>query len=245
MVQKVYAVKNERVIFTAMVVASLFALTITFVAYFSGALTHLFFNAIPSNNPDLLMPSLISSTVSPFLLGLVVLLVLAASMSTLSSLVLVSASSVAMDLFSRVLRPQAPRNQTMLLLRGLSAAFIVFSMVIAISPPSIIVYLMSMSWGTVAGSFLAAFLYGLFWKNTTKAGAIAGVLSGLIISVGLYLWWEQARSTDAAVIAMLVPLVIVPAVSMVTKPFSDQHLALVFGEEPAPAGAAEAKAAAG
>jgi len=112
-------------------------------------------------------------------------------------------------------------------------------MAIAISPPSIIVYLMSMSWGTVAGSFLAPFLYGLFWKPTTKAGAIAGVFSGFAISVGLYLWWGQSRSTEAAVIAMLAPLVVVPLVSMVTKPFSEQHLALVFGEEPGHATGAE------
>jgi Na+/proline symporter len=95
---------------------------------------------------------------------------------------------------------------------------------------------MSISWGAVAGSFLAPYLYGLFWKRTTKLGAYAGMWTGLLVSNGLYWYWfvtespanAGARAPLAASIAMIVPLIVVPVVSLLTAPPKSETIQKAF-----------------
>ncbi|MEW6660920.1 MAG: sodium:solute symporter family protein [Bacillota bacterium] len=241
MVQKFYSIKNEQAIPHAVAVSTIFALLMTFGAYFTGAFGRLFFNnQMPlvngKPNPDMIMPNIVTIAL-PELIGVVILLlVLAASMSTLASLVLVSSSSIAIDLVQGVLSPQMEKKRVMLLLRILCLVFIAFSVYLALKP-TIILVLMSLSWGTVAGAFLGPYLYGLFWPGATRAGAWAGMLAGLFTSLGLAWYYKM----DAGVIptigsaAMLFPLLVVPIVSSLTRGFSQEHLNKVFGRmEPIP-----------
>ena len=64
------------------------------------------------------------------------------------------------------------------------------SAVLALLKPAIILTLMALSWGTVAGVFLGPYLWGLFWKGTTKMGAWSGALVGLIFSLG-FSWFHH------------------------------------------------------
>jgi SSS family solute:Na+ symporter len=228
MIQKFYAIKNEAVIRTGLIVATAFSLLMSFVAYFTGSMTHLFFDKLPAGGPDLLVPMLIAQALPGALATVVLLLVLSASMSTLSSLILVSSSSVAMDLFAGVLRPHSRPETVTLLMRVLCTLFVILSMLIAIAQPTIIVSLMSMSWGTVAGAFIAPYAYGLFWKRTTRAGAIAGMVSGLLIAIALNFTLGPAQSPLAGSIAMIAPLVIVPAVSLATQPMPATQVDAAF-----------------
>ncbi len=236
MVQKFYAIKDEKSIKPAMIVSTAFALLVTFGAYFPGALSRLFFEKLPVDvatgkpTPDLLMPHIISNTLPEVGAAVILLLVLSASMSTLASLVLVSSSSVAIDLM-RAVRPELAAKRGVLLLRLLCAVFIGLSLVLALKKPAIILSLMAMSWGTISGAFLAPYVLGLFWKGVTRAGAWAGAITGIAISIGFSLYY----GLDANIIpiigcsAMLAPLVVVPLVSLVTKPFPERHLNRVFG----------------
>ena len=90
--------------------------------------------------------------------------------------------------------------------------------------------LMSMSWGTVAGAFLGPYLYGLFWRRATRWGALAGLISGLVVSCSLYLVWGSSHSTEAGVLAMGSSVVVVPIVSLLTRPLPAQRTRLAFGE---------------
>ncbi len=236
MVQKFYAIKDERTIRPAMVVSTLFALVITFGAYFTGALTHLFFDKLPVDpasgkpTPDMLMPILIHNTLPELGATLILLLVLSASMSTLSSLVLVSSSAISIDLVQS-LRPHWAKEYGVLIMRLLCFIFIALSLIIALVKPGIILSLMAMSWGTVAGAFLAPYLYGLFWRGTTPAGAWAGTLTGLGCSVILSLYFRLDPGVIPLVgsLAMLIPLVVVPVVSLVTPPLPAQAVEKAFG----------------
>lgn len=235
MVQKFYAIKSEAAIKPATVVASIFALVVSFGAYFTGATTRLFFDKLPVDpatgqaTPDLLMPILINNVLPELAVAIILLLVLSASMSTLASLVLVSGSSIAIDLF-RTIDPVRARRHGVAMLRVMCLVFIILSLLLALSKPAIILSLMAMSWGTVAGVFLAPYLYGLFWRRTTTGGAWAGAITGFIISVGFSLYYKL----DAGVIpligslAMLVPLVVVPVVSLLTPELPPKHVQQVF-----------------
>ena len=221
MVHKFYAIKDEAAIKKGTIISSLFALLIAGGAYFVGSFGRLFFiynNAAIPENPDMVMPLVLQWALPDALFGLIIVLVLSASMSTLSSLVLVSSSAVAVDLIKGTWSPNISRKREMLYLRLFCAIFVLFSFVVAITPNAILT-LMSFSWGTISGAFLAPFLYGLYWKGTTRAGAWAGILSGFLCSVGgAILFGMNAKlAPNIGAVSMVVSLIAVPVVSMLTK----------------------------
>jgi len=158
----------------------------------------------------------------------ILLMVFSASMSSLSSLVLVSSSAIAIDIYGAVRKP-SPR-QTMPLMRILCAVFVALSLLIAVSQFDVIVNLMVIAWGALSGAFLAPYLYGLFWKRTTKAGAYAGMICGVGTAVGLFFFWGKPSIPVAGAIAMIVPLIIVPLVSLFTAPPDKELVAKAFGD---------------
>ena len=229
MVQKFYSIKSERDIRIAAIVCTLFSLAMAFGAYYTGALTHLFYQQ-PPKNIDELIPSLLTDHTTGVISMVILLLVFSASMSSLSSLVLVSSSAIAMDLYSGIINPNASKRTIMTMMRVLCGVFVAISLWIALKQPTFIVNLMVISWGVLAGCFLGPYLYGLFWRRTTKVAAITGLLSGLIIAVGLYLELGKPGIPLAGAIAMIVPMLLIPVISLFTKPFPESHIKKVFGE---------------
>jgi SSS family solute:Na+ symporter len=230
MTQKFYAIKNEQVIPKAAVVTMVFALMIGIAAYLTGAYAHVFFTLenVPRNEAGLILydsivPTLLTGHLPQLLLALILLLVLSASMSTLSSLVLVSSSSVAIDLYPVKTDPGTGKDRSVAMMRFLSAIFVIVSYLISRFQISFIVTLMSLSWGAVSGSFAAPYIYGLYRRRTTKAGAYAGLLSGLVTEIILFFALGSAGSPLAASFAILVPFIVVPLVSRFTAP-PDQAL---------------------
>ena len=220
MVQKFYAIKNEAVITRAAIATTLFSLVVAFTAYFNGAMSHIFYNELPmvNGNPafDRLVPDMMTRFLPEGLMALILLLVLSASMSTLSSLVLVSSSSVAIDLYKGHVNPEISAGNSLAMMRFLSAIFIALSYFIARYELGFIVTLMSLSWGAVAGAFMAPYLYGLYWKRTTRAGVVAGMVTGLTLAVVLFYVLGPANSPIASSIAMIAPFFVVPLVSLFT-----------------------------
>jgi SSS family solute:Na+ symporter len=162
------------------------------------------------------------------MLALILLLVLSASMSTLSSLVLVSSSAIAIDLYPARLDKTAKKESSVAMMRVLSGVFIIISYFISRFQLSFIVYLMSLSWGVVSGAFAAPYILGLYSKKVTKAGAYAGLLSGISIMIILFFTLGASKSPLAASIAITVPFIVVSVVSMLTKPPSKEILDRAF-----------------
>ena len=246
MVHKFYAISSEKEIVRGAIITTIFALTIGGAAYLTGGMTHLMpvsetFPPIKGSGVDFdkLVPDLINAKLPQLLMSLILLLVLSASMSTLSSLVLVSASAVTIDLYRGYVNPKADKRHELRLMRSLCGVFIFFAYIIAMKQPSWIVTLMSLSWGSVAGAFLAPYIYGLFWRRTTKLGAYAGVWTGLLVSNGGYLYVRSVYGVEAsqnlspviASAAIILPFIAVPLVSLVTKPPRPETLELAFRKE--------------
>ncbi len=246
MVHKYYAIKKESDIKIATVVSTIFATLIGCGAYFSGSLSRLFLEADANGFPNvaggydnvmptLLMKALTGSIFSMIVLSVILLLLLSASMSTLSSIVLSSSSAVSVDLVKEIHPDIKPKHQV-LLLRVLCVIFIVLSYIFATANISFIVNLMSFSWGVVAGSFIGPYLWGLYSRNVTRAGAWAGMLSGIIVVGCMLIFYTVTAGFDAAksmapvfgVSAMAVSLIAVPIVSLFTQQFSDEHKRIVF-----------------
>jgi SSS family solute:Na+ symporter len=232
MVQKFYSIKDESVILKAALATTVFAVIITFAAYFTGAMSHIFYDTpvMVNGKPafDVIIPDLLTKQLPQGLMALILLLVLSASMSTLSSLVLVSASSVAIDLYKGHVNPGVSTENSLAMMRFLSAVFIVISYFIARYDFAIIVTLMSLSWGVIAGSFMAPYVYGLYWKRTTRAGAKAGMFTGLTLGVVLFYVLGSDNSPIASAIAMIVPFFVVPVVSLFTRPPDEALITKAF-----------------
>ncbi len=235
MVGKFYSIKNENQIRKGSVISTLFAIVVAGGCYFLGGFAKLFFTE--TSTKATIIPEMVGQ-LNVVIVAIVLVLVLAASMSTLSGLVHTSAATVTFDLIDR--KKDLPEKKKMLWLRSLVVVFIVISAGLAIfqvyGPKELtkdIASLMGISWGAISGAFIGPFFYGLYWKKTTKASVYASFISGIVISVislilslaGVkaqlrsehYLWFDFADSIYMGVLAMAVSFIIVPVVSKFTQ----------------------------
>lgn len=237
MVQKFYAVKDEKVIPKATIICTFFALIIGCCAYFPGVLSHIFFKpeelprlASGSIDFDKIMPTLFTNNVPELLMAVMMLLILSASMSSLASMILVSSSAITIDLYKGYLNKDVSEKQSVTMMRIMSSIFILATYFISRMQIGFIVTLMSLSWGVLSGAFMAPYILGIYWKRVTKAGAYAGLYTGAATAVILTMTMGAANSPLAASIAIVVPFIIVPIVSLFTKPVSDKTLKKAFGK---------------
>ena len=101
-------------------------------------------------------------------------------------------------------------------------------MVLALDPPTFIAQLMGISWGALAGAFLAPFLYGLYWKRTTRMSVWASFAAGIGITVSNMLIGYIDSPINAGALAMVAGMIIVPVVSLLTPKPSGEHIDRIF-----------------
>jgi SSS family transporter len=238
MIQKFYSIKSEKNIMTGTVVSTIFALIISGGSFFIGG-----FGRIPSFGVDIsqgydsVMPTMLSGF-SPVMLGVVITLVFAASISTLSSLVMTSSSTLTLDFLKDRFIKNMDEKKQLRYIRSFIAVFVIISSGIAIfqykSTVTFIAQLMGISWGALAGAFLAPFLYSLYWKRTTKYA----VAANFTFAVGIMLLNIFAKSSFPTVLqssinlgafTMLAGLIIVPVVSLITKKPNADLVSHCFG----------------
>lgn len=227
MVGKFYAIDSEHSINKGMVISTIFAFVVAGGSYFLGGFGRLYAGRVnvAANGFDAIIPAMLAG-LPDVLIAVVVILVLSASMSTLSSLVIASSSTLTLDLIRDVCFPEMEEERQVLVLRLFIVAFIAISAVIATiqykSAVTFIAQLMGISWGAMAGAFLAPFLYGLYSRRVTAASTwVSFVFAvGLMIATLAAPQWLPTflRSPiQAGVFAMAAGLVLVPLVSLFTK----------------------------
>jgi len=227
MVSKFYSIKSEKAIFKGTVISTFFALIIAGGCYFLGSFGRLYSDKIDikTGGFDSIMPTILSGF-PDLLIGIVTLLVFAASMSTLSSLVITSSSTLTLDFLRGHIVKKMDEKKQLLTIRMLIVVFILISVIIATIQYSggitFIAQLMGISWGALAGSFLAPFLYGLYWKRVSRTS----VWCCFVFSTALMILNIFFRSSfpallqspiNAGAFAMLTGFIIVPLVSSFTK----------------------------
>lgn len=230
MVQKFYAIKSEKSIHKGTVISTLFALIVAGGCYFLGGFGRISGvavgeNGLPVGGYDAVVPAMLES-LPDILIGIVVILVLSASMSTLSSLVLASSSTLTIDFIKDNLVKNMSEKKQVFVMRIFVVVFIAISAIIAIvqynSSVSFIAQLMGISWGALAGAFLAPFLYGLYSKKISKASVWVCFIFGVGVMT-LNMFFRSAFPTvlqspiNCGAFAMIAGLILVPLVSLFTK----------------------------
>ena len=246
MVGKFYSITDESAIRRGTVISTVFALIVAGGCYFLGGFGRLF--GMPPMLPngklafDSIVPSMLV-TLPDVLIALVVLLVLSASMSTLASLVLTSSSTMTLDLIYRDKKSlpgevqegaiddevsERIERRKVVVMRVLIVFFIVISLMIALNPPTFIAQLMGISWGALAGAFLAPFMLGLYWRGVTTASVWACFVWGVGLTVVNMLLGNPINPINCGAIAMVGGFPIVWLVSLVTPKMTDQKVSQIF-----------------
>ena len=236
MVGKFYSINDGKQIQKGALISTVFAVIVAGGCYFLGGFGKLF-----DTNKGTVITTMVSS-LNVVVIAIVIVLVLAASMSTLAGLVHTSSATVTFDLIDR--NKNCSEKKKLTWLRVLVVVFIAISAGMAVfqyyGPAKFtkdIASLMGISWGAISGAFLAPFLFGLYWKKTTKASVWVCFAAGVGISViglalslaqvhpqisttsatGKILWFDFSDSIYMGVLGMLIGFAIVPIVSSFTK----------------------------
>lgn len=249
MVGKFYSIKNEDAIKKGTIISTVFAVIVAGGCYFLGGFGRLYTDLLtddPSSfkNFDSIIPTMLS-TMPDAIIAIVIILVLAASMSTLSSLVLTSSSTFTLDVIVPMRKKETSQKGEILILRIFIAFFVVVSALLAIIKDlnpgfTFIAQMMGVSWGALAGSFMAPFMYGLYSKRVTRGACWASFISGcfietfqLVIMLGGFtlpgiLGLIFKNSLYSGVVAMLFGMILVPVVSIFTPKCDKERVDRIF-----------------
>ena len=238
MVQKFYAIKSEASISKGTIISTAFAVVVAGGCYFLGGFGRLYGNQVDvaKEGYDAIVPAMLSG-LPALLIAVVVILVLSASMSTLSSLVLTSSSTLTLDFIQGNLIKEMSEKQKLRWMRSLVVVFIAIAVVLAIiqyrSSVTFIAQLMGISWGALAGAFLAPFLYGLYWKRTTRGACIVNFCFSTVVMLANILAGDLFPSIlrspiNCGAFCMLAGLVLVPLVSLVTPAPDSKEVEEIF-----------------
>lgn len=254
-VHKYYAIRDKKAIMQGTVVSTVFALIVGFVAYFVGALSPIFVeNGLISAElaGDKIIPAMLVKIIPYGLMGLIAVLILSASMSTLASVSLASASVVAVDIYKGRVNKNAEDKRVNITMKVMCLVFVAISVILAILNEKFniaaIAYLMGISWGTLAGCFMGPFVLGLLWKRTTKAGAWASIISSLSLTAFLVVflgYHKNGFSCDfgtaiktgvsvsplIGVICMISSVIVTVVVSLLTKPPKKETIDKAFSKK--------------
>ena len=251
---KYYTVRDKKAIKQGMIISTLFAFIVGIVAYFVGGLSRLFFTNSSEfvGVTDNIIPIMLQNVIPMGVIGLIGVLVLSASMSTLASVALSSASVISVDLYKGAINKNASDKKVTLSLRIMCFVFVALSVIIALLNKAFnitaIAFLMSLSWGTLSGCFFGPFVLGLYSRKITKTSAICSMVGGLIFTCvltvvfGLIQCGESATfgnvlkegvalSPLTGVLCMAFSCLITLVVSTFTKKPSEQTIALAFDSQ--------------
>lgn len=247
MVGKFYSITDEAAIRRGTIISTVFAIVVSGGCYFLGGFGRLFvptaFDAAHGRFAfDNIVPTMLES-LPEALIALVLLLVLSASMSTLASLVLTSASTMTLDLIYRDKKSvdgEVDNGQIddsvavkierrkVVVMRVLIVFFVAISLLIALNPPNFIAQLMGISWGALAGAFLAPFMLGLYWKGVTTVAVWACFVWGVGLTVVNMVFGNPINPIACGAFAMVGGFVVVPLVSLVSPKLAAARVDTIF-----------------
>ena len=247
-IHKYYAIRDKKAISQGVVISTLFALVIGFVAYFTGALSAFFPETQGLAHAEV-VPTMLKVVIPSGLTGMIAILILSASMSTLSSVSLAGSSVLAVDLYKGKINEKASDKRVNVVMKVLCLCFVAISVILALLNEKFgiaaIAYMMGLSWGTLAGCFIGPYVLGVLWKRVTKTAVWTSIISSLVLTLGLIFLFGYDKNNWSCslgvalkdgigtspligVICMFASIIITVVVSLLTKKPDDSILTEAF-----------------
>lgn len=176
------------------------------------------------------------ANLSPFVIALVAVGGLAAALSTASGLLLVISSSIAHDIYYRIINPGASESRRLVVGRVMVGFAIAIAGYFGINPPGFVAQVVAFAFGLAAASFFPVIILGIFDRRTNKEGAIAGMISGLVFTTfyiigakfyGMPTWFFGVSAEGIGTVGMILNFIVTLAVSRFTAPPPPEIQALV------------------
>lgn len=173
---------------------------------------------------------------APWVIALVAAGGLAAALSTASGLLLVISSSIAHDVYYRMINPHASESRRVFVGRIMVGFAVIVAGYFGVNPPGFVAQVVAFAFGLAAASFFPAIFLGIFDKRTNREGAIAGMLTGLIFTAayiigvkfaGMPTWFFGVSAEGIGTLGMVINLVVTLIVSRLTPPPPPEIQALV------------------
>ena len=142
-------------------------------------------------DPETILPELGAALFPAFFTGIFLVVVLAAIMSTVDSLLILASSAVVRDVWQKVFEPDAPEGRLSLMGKAVTVVIGAAAVLVAITEPRMIFYFVLFAWSGIAAAFTPVVLCSIFWKRTTRAGAIAGMVGGFTVTVLWVLYFKE------------------------------------------------------
>ncbi|MFC2947648.1 sodium/proline symporter PutP [Virgibacillus sediminis] len=147
-------------------------------AIFTGFVGIAYFNSNPLENSETVFIAFAQNLFNPWISGFLLVAVLSAIMSTISSQLLVSATAISEDFYKGFIRKNASQKELLIVVRLSVLVVSIFAIFLALNPESSVLGLVGYAWAGFGSVFGPVILLALFWKGTTKNGAMAGMLIG-------------------------------------------------------------------
>ena len=209
------AIRDEKELKPSRRIAMIWVVISLAVAVFIGIMGRTLFPVehLTNSAAESIFITLATSSLPAILAGFVMAGILAATISSSDSYLLIAASAAAKNIFQGVVHKKATDKQVMLVTRITLLVIALIAIIIALDEDSVIFKIVSFAWAGFGATFGPLMLFSLFWKRTTRAGAIAGMVSG----AGMVFLWKLVISKLGGVFAIyeLLPAFIFSAVCIV------------------------------
>lgn len=209
------AIRDEKELKPSRRIAMVWVVISLAVAVFIGIMGRTLFPTehLTKSAAETIFITLSTSSLPAILAGFVMAGILAATISSSDSYLLIAASAVAKNVFQGVIRKKATDKQVMLVTRITLLVIALVAILIALDEDSVIFTIVSFAWAGFGATFGPLMLFSLFWKRTTRAGAVAGMVSG----AGMVFLWKLVISKIGGVFAIyeLLPAFIISSICIV------------------------------
>jgi len=183
MIHKYYGIKDDKEVNRGTIISTIFALLVAGGGYFIGSFGRMFYTSldeVTNQSTDYIVPNILKNANLPaILLGVVLVLLISASVSTLSSITMTASTTAVMDLFKH--KKEMSDKRATLNIKILCVIFVLLSYLVA-NTKTPILDMMSYSWGILSGSFLAPYMLSLYLKFINKKGAFSSMIVGFVVA---------------------------------------------------------------
>lgn len=213
----------------AAVVGTTWNVLMAWGAVFTGIVGRIYFpetEMLVANDTESLFPMLAQMHLHPFLFGIVLAAIFAAIMSTADSQLLVAASSIVRDLYDKLIKKEEELLQKRLVIISRMVVFLLvgLSLALAFIAEDLVFWLVLFAWAGLGAAIGPTSILALYWKGTTGAGVLAGMITGTVVAIGWYLIPALKNSIYELIPAFFTALFVTWIVSLMTTPAEETEL---------------------